>query len=485
MKHEDLIKKAHSVAKEGFKKLKDDHRRLAFHLDPPSNWMNDPNGLVFFNNEYHVFFQYDPYTATGGSKHWGHFKSSNLLDWVLLPPAIAPMNDYDQDGCWSGSGVDHNGVLTLIYTGHVDNKSPKQVQCLAVSEDGIHFTKHEANPVVPGPPEGFSEDFRDPKVWKHEDTWYMVIGNNENGKGHALLYSSAELVNWKFEGIMAESVGDQGFMWECPDVVGFNKEHILILSPEGMDGVKHKSVYLTGDMNYDTKRFEQNGCYPLDYGTDFYAPQTFKDGDGRNILFGWMNLWESKMPTKEKGWVGSLTIPRVLKLNHEGVLLQQPAEELAALRKNELRRTVTDKDVLVRDDFEFGEMSAEFKWEDDQNVQEIWLRVSKDRSEKTIIGVDPTKNILYVDSTVSGEGDDSRIEMPIEPVASGNSYSVTIFVDRSSIEIFAEDGKKTLTTRIYPKQTSQNLIVTGSEHSPLTLTVWDLEDRMKNMIIHE
>lgn len=480
------IKLAHKQALYDLETINPDSHRQSFHLDPPSNWMNDPNGLVYFNEEYHVFFQYGPFSTTEGARHWGHYRSKDLLHWELLPPALAPDETYDKDGCFSGSAVVHNGKLHLLYTGHVDEQRIKEVQCLAVSNDGIYFEKYEHNPVIAAPPTSkFSNDFRDPKVWKYQDLYYMVIGNTKDGKGQALIYSSKNLIQWNYQGVLAESVGDQGFMWECPDLLTIGDEHVLVLSPEGMENTKHKSIYLTGEMDYNLNKFHQKQVYPLDYGTDFYAPQTFVDKTGRTIMYGWMNMWESSMPTSESGYVGSLTVPREITLSNEGKILQKPVQELKQLRFGESKFSLSNENsVRLSKLLEYGELEVILKIKELNSHYKLSLRTSEDNSEKTVIGLDLKQKMLYVDRALSGKGDQSIIKMPIS--VTGDEYKLNILLDRSSLEIFAENGEKVITTRIYPKAESKGIhLFMDGENSAAQIKIWDLEDHMRNLKLHE
>lgn len=478
MNHKQRIQKAHKQAKKDFSMQKQDHHRQAFHIDPPSNWLNDPNGLVFFQNEYHVFFQYGPYSVSEGARHWGHYKSKDLVHWKALPPALAPGETYDRDGCFSGSAVVHNDQLYLIYTGHLDDASPKETQCVAISEDGVNFTKYAHNPVIKEKPRSeFSEDFRDPKVWKQDDIYHMIVGNNHDGSGQALLYQSSDLLNWEYQGVFAKSVGDQGFMWECPDFIQVDGDHYLILSPEGMDGVNHKSIYLQGEYDQDQKKFNQVSHHLIDYGTDFYAPQTFVDYKGRTIMFGWLNLWESSFPTSNAGFVGSLTIPRELH-SRKGKLIQEPVEELKKLRQEkievELAGTVEQE---IEQKLEVGEFDLTFHWSKGDEFVRLFLRTSKDRTEKTVVSLHVDSQRLSVDRENSGEGDTSGVSMPID--FSAKTCHLRIFMDRTSLEIFAEEGEKVFSTRIYPHEDSQAVHVEmGGSNPKLNLQAWKLRDVM-------
>ena len=195
--------------------------RQDYHFMAETGWINDPNGLIYFKGKYHFFYQYNPYSGFWDYMHWGHAVSEDMIHWEYLPLALAPSEVYDdhlKGGCFSGSAIEHDGKLFLIYTGTCNNgKGFEQSQCIAYSEDGIHFEKYEGNPVITAP-EGVPTDlFRDPKVWKHDDTYYVVCGASQNGFAQARLYKSTDMFHWEFVNVLAESRGEWGYMWECPD----------------------------------------------------------------------------------------------------------------------------------------------------------------------------------------------------------------------------------------------------------------------------
>lgn len=205
----DRIQQAEEALKEAEGKVKQRYR-LGYHIMPRANWINDPNGLIQFKGEYHVFFQHHPYDEHWGPMHWGHVKSKDLIHWEHLPVALAPGDEFDQSGCFSGSAVDDHGRLALIYTGHniIDQEKDLfyQTQNIAVSQDGTVFEKLQENPVITEPPEDSARHFRDPKVWKHRDVWYMVIGNSsKENVGRVVLYRSPDLRDWEYAGILAQS----------------------------------------------------------------------------------------------------------------------------------------------------------------------------------------------------------------------------------------------------------------------------------------
>ncbi|WP_314001397.1 glycoside hydrolase family 32 protein [uncultured Paenibacillus sp.] len=468
--------------------MKDDRFRLHYHLMPPIGWMNDPNGLIQFKGDYHVFYQHYPFEPRQGPMHWGHAKSADLVHWEHLPVALAPSEPYEMDGsgsaggCWSGSAVEENGKLALIYTAHVDGNHPVEVQCLAVSRDGIRFEKETDNPVIAGPPQNEVFGFRDPKVWKHGDTWYLVIGCGKDGKGKALLYQSADLCEWRCIGAAAESDGTMGDMWECPDLfpLGDDGRHVLIISPMNLGATK--TMYVSGTFDYETGILTSGYKERLDYGYDFYAPQTLIDDQGRRILIAWMNIWGSSMPERADNWLGAMTIPRELKLEQDGTLRMLPVSELSKLRGT--HHSVADRTIEAGVDLRLSavrgdalEIVAEF----DVNASDaesfgIRLRVSPDGNQYTEIGYRTDERTLFVDRTRSGIGDGGVSEVAVTPKEDGR-LKLHLFLDRSSVEIFANNGVKTMTNRIYPDPDSLGVVLFSSGGNALldAFEAWELK----------
>ncbi len=461
---------------------------LAYHIMPEKNWMNDPNGLIYWKGEYHVFFQHDPYYVTPHLMHWGHVKSKDLVQWEYQPVALTPTKEYEKSGCWSGSAVDDNGMLTLIYTGHkmIDQEKDilEQVQCIATSSDGIHFIKHP-NPVIAEPPKEGSYHFRDPKVWKHEDHWYMVVGTTKEQTGKVVLYKSKDLRDWEYVGVMAESDGTIGYMWECPDLFKLGDKHVLVISPQGIeaDGMRyqnhHQSVYLVGDLDYKTGKFAYNGFEEIDYGFDFYAPQTFEDGNGRRILIGWMDMWEADMPTQKDGWSGAMTVPRELNFSSDHKILMTPVEELQLLRGEkweECNLNVSRKEILPIKGNSL-EVIAEFKVKDAESFGTM-VHCADDESEKTVIKVDLKEEYLIFDRSNSGEGKGDGIRCTRLQRNEDGTIKLHLFIDRSSLEVFANDGEAVMSGRVYPKPSSTgiSLFTENGEVNVQTLKVWKLKD---------
>lgn len=314
--------------------------RQHYHFMPQTGWLNDPNGLIYFRGRYHYFFQYNPYYGFWDYMHWGHAVSKDMVHWEYLPLALAPSESYDdhmRGGCFSGSAVEHEGKLYLMFTGVTNRGNDfEQTQCIAYSEDGIHFEKYDRNPVLTAPEGIPTHLFRDPKVWKHNDKYYMVCGASRDNMAQALLYCSEDLLHWAFVNVLAESRGEWGYMWECPDFYRLGDKYVLMFSPMGAG--EHTSTYFVGDFDYDTGKFARQVSGEIDWGLDYYAPQSFIMPDGRRIIVGWANEWEwmpfwkNWGPTYQEGWCGFFNIPREVRLMPDNTLQFLPIEELKILR---------------------------------------------------------------------------------------------------------------------------------------------------------
>lgn len=238
----ELLEKARSYEAKKIAATDKESKPL-FHISAPAGWINDPNGFSVYNGKIHLFYQYYPYLREWGPMHWGHSTTSDMIKWEQLPCVLAPDEEYDKKGCFSGSAIEADGKHVLVYTGVTRIKLPdgseqeRQNQCIAFG-DGLNYVKHENNPVVTGDmlPENCSRiDFRDPKIWKEDDTYYLIVGSKDlNNVGQVVLCSSKNLTDWQFETILAaNSTGKIGTMWECPDF--FAQERINLFADATLD----------------------------------------------------------------------------------------------------------------------------------------------------------------------------------------------------------------------------------------------------------
>ncbi|UZE03887.1 glycoside hydrolase family 32 protein [Pseudomonas corrugata] len=463
--------------------------RPDYHLAPVAGWMNDPNGVVYFRGEYHVFYQHHPFEAKWGPMYWGHAKSVDLVHWQHLPIALAPGDDFDRDGCFSGSAVVCGDTLALIYTGHAwlgdvgDERLIRQVQCLATSVDGIHFVKHGA--VIERPPEDTIMHFRDPKVWKQDDHWYLIAGARLGDTPLLPLYRSTDLHTWEFLDYVDRGGEGDGYMWECPDLFRLGGRDVLLYSPQGMypQGYerlnKYQAGYRVGRLDSDW-HFVGGPFIELDNGHDFYAAQTLEAADGRRLMWAWLDMWESPMPSQAHHWCGMLGLPRELEL-HGDRLRVFPARELTALRQapfpgpppsagpgtqgvshinGDRLELLVHLDLLGCTDGHLG----------------VALRCSTDdeSAEQTLLYYDGALQRLVLDRSRSGAQVDGQRSVPIDP--SLEHLELRVFLDRSSIEVFDQSGRFSLSSRLYPRPDSLGvkLLASGSGGRVSIPRAWSL-----------
>lgn len=469
-KHQQEIAKAHSLINEKSRTVSQDDWRLHYHVMPEANWMNDPNGFCMWNGEYHLFYQHHPYSPEWGPMYWGHVKSKDLVHWERLPIALAPSESYDKDGCFSGSAIEKDGKLYLFYTGNQwtgpDQETDlKQVQCLAVSEDGIHFEKINENPVIDEAPDGDIHPFhfRDPKVWKKGDMYYCVLGSQtKNRMGQALLYQSSDLIHWEFVNILAKGQGNQGYMWECPDLFQLDDTDVLVMSPQGVHPEGdyyhnlHQSVAVMGHFHQDKGNFTSEKWQILDHGFDFYAPQTMLDEQGRRIVIAWMAMWESEMPEQKQDWAGAMTIPRILSIEKEKLRID-PIPELASLRYDPIRYQKLIVDQNKKLDGVHGDCLEMKVSIDAQEATKFGLnlRMNETGTERTNLTYYVDEEKIVLDRSKSGKGPGGVRKAPL--ALQNGKLQLHLFIDKSSVEIFMQNGEKVMSARIYPERDSTGI----------------------------
>ena len=416
-----------------------------FHITGETGWINDPNGLIYFNGQYHSFYQHYPYDTKWGPMHWGHVVSDDLTNWKYLPIALTPGDDCDKNGCFSGSALVHNEKMWVMYTGFIENQggdSIRQVQCLAESSDGITFKKHG---IVIGEndlPEGYAPcDFRDPKVWYHDNCfWCIVAARKIEGRGRILLYKSKDLFNWEYvNDIFGKD--SAGTMIECPE---YNEELGYLLfceqfqpSENGIHLNVHTCRWCTGKIDYSTGVFNEKTRGIFDYGFDMYAPQSFC---GKPVAIGWLNMWDRNVPSDKYGFAGMLTVPRNISVN-DGRLHQAPIVNCKEAYKANVNDKLTDNakaSVITIKAYKLESF-------------EIKVRSNGDNFTKLSLSGDE----WIFDRSKSGEAingaekdADSLNGIRRMPYSGKREVTLTIVMDEFSVEIF-EDGRA-LSSTIYP-----------------------------------
>ncbi|WP_152608251.1 glycoside hydrolase family 32 protein [Halalkalibacter okhensis] len=458
-----------------------DPYRLAYHVMPPVGLLNDPNGFIQYKGDYHLFYQWNPFNTGHGAKFWGHYTSKDLVNWEHHDIALTPSDWFDKNGCYSGSAIEHDGQMYLFYTGNVkdENNNRESYQVMVESKDGFRFEKKG---VVLHLPEDYTPHFRDPKVWKHGEYFYMVIGAQSlDETGKAVLFRSKNLENWEhlgaFAGAHIGSFEDFGYMWECPDLFELDGQDVLVFSPQGLEpsGTYYQNLYqagyVIGKLDYESIQYNHGEFVELDRGFEFYAPQTTLDEKGRRIMIGWLGLPEEREedhPTIEHKWVHAMTLPRELKLKN-GKVYQLPVEELKELRSEGVKYEAVNLSSKAQA-FEGVEGDAiEINLETLETVTStITIHI---RNHANLV-YNPTDKLFKLDriSYVDGETVEERF------CHLNQLKSVRMFLDTSSIEVFINDGEEVFTARIYPDVEEKGISFAASGTENVSIEAWKLNN---------
>jgi len=460
--------------------------RPQFHFSPPEHWMNDPNGMVYYDGEYHLFYQYYPGDIVWGPMHWGHAVSTDLVHWSHLPVALYP----DSLGMiFSGSAVvDHENSsgfgsaakppLVAIYTRHdatgdQQGKDDFETQCIAYSLDaGRSWTKYQGNPVIKNP--GI-RDFRDPKVFWHDASqkWILILA----ARDHVELYASKDLRTWHKLSEFGEAFGAHGGVWECPDLIPLavdgDQEHKWVMivninpgAPNGGSGTQ----YFIGD--FDGEKFTCDSPAEktswIDYGPDDYAGVTWSGTpDSRTIFLGWMSNWAYAGVVPTAPWRSANTVPRELKLtrvNNSLVVRSVIVPELQTLIKSKKvfpsMEVIDSMNLTPQLDFPVSKTIIEGVIE----AKDFYVEFSNAIGQKLSIGFDAPKNRYFLDRSHAGKNDFSKDfnSLAYAPrLVSGNTIAFTMVVDVSSVEVFFDDGTTVMTAIFFPDQEFNRLAILG------------------------
>ncbi|MGO3733150.1 MAG: sucrose-6-phosphate hydrolase [Vagococcus sp.] len=447
--------------------------RLNFHVQPDTGLLNDPNGFSYFNNKWHLFYQYYPMGPVHGIKSWYHLTSDNLVDWKKEDIALLPDTEFDSHGVYSGSAIPLNDDLFLMYTGNVRdsewNRHAYQIGAWLNKEGDI---KKEAYPLIDTPPSGYTHDFRDPQVFQYEDSFYLLIGAQTiDEKGDILIYQSKNLTNWDYLGPLDYTSNDMGYMVECPNIVFVDEKPILLFCPQGLDKSImpydniYPNVYVMGDtFETDSLAFSNpSSLQLLDEGFDVYASQAFNAPDGRVLSVGWIGLPEVDYPTFDDGWAHCLSLVKEMTITNH-TLYQYPVEETKELRNSHSSLTGVvngTKDVVIVPNSNSYELELTFK----ENTSGT-LTLYADPVAKTglTIHYNTKSGTIIVDRCQAGKpfaeafGTTRHVQLsPHSPL------TLTIFADASVCELFINKGEKTLTSRVFPDKCHTTVFIEGEE----------------------
>ena len=449
------------------KKYKDPYK-LMYHISPIKGLLNDPNGLIRYKNEYYVFHQWNRFGVDHSYKEWGLFKSSDLIHWENFQSALIPDMEFDKDGVYSGSAVEDQDKMYLFYTGNVkQGNKRKSYQCLATTVDGRKFLKYGR---VVETPENFTEHFRDPKVWRGLNCWWMVVGGQTlENEGAIAIFDSKDLYEWRYRGILFDKNMDQ--MCECPDLFPLdNSTHVLLVCPQKRnliddENISSYSAYLIGNFNEENGKFvaNSNELQLLDYGFDFYAPQTFIDHLNRRIMMGWMSNMDDQeeklFPTRENNYLHSLTIPRELFLKGNKVC-QRPIEELKQLRRRSYQVNTSLPNIML-------------------DTPQFEINIKYDERSRKNFSIQIQDNAISL-SYMSKEG---LFCLERESWSTGQRQKkfccintiekISILGESSSLEVFVNDGEYVFTSRYISPQMTNIIAFEGLEDARVNYYVLD------------
>ena len=482
---------ARNYERENSKKIPHGQRPL-FHLTPLTGWMNDPNGFSFYNSKYHLFYQYNPYDTKWDSMHWGHAVSDDMLKWEYLPAALAPDTEYDSNGCFSGSAIElPNGKQLLMYTGVQKRiKKDLQTQCIAVG-DGLEYEKYKDNPVLSAAslPNGMSPyDFRDPKIWKENNGSYRcVVGAyKENRNGAILLFSSDDALKWSFSGVLAESDSNSGKMWECPDFFELGDKNVLVLSSQDMkaDGYENFDMngvfYMLGNYDNDSIEFSVENRAPVDYGKDFYAPQTNVTPDGRRIMIGWMHNWSdiSEYRRKNFRWIGQMSLPRELSVK-DGKLFQNPISEIEKYRCNEVKYenlTVVGNITLNGISGRNADIELTVSQKNEEKTFNTFtVRFAEEESSYSSVTFYPKDSLLIYKAVDKNNKKVGNYEQKCPLISKKATLQLRIILDKYSAEIFINNGEQVLSSVLLNDENAEKISFSSDGEAILDIKKFTLK----------
>ncbi len=431
--------------------------RPTWHHAPKQGFLNDPNGFIYHQGEYHLFHGLDLLIPGDKNRYWAHYSSRDLVHWDEKPVALLPSDWFDCHGVYSGYAVSTDKELMLFYTGNVrigENRDRITTQCLATSADGIHFTK--SGPVISELPPGVTPHCRDPKLFRNGDHWLMLLGAqlktaDEKLLGRMAIYRSEDLHNWSYVGLSGDDMGDFGYMWECPDLFMLDGQLLSVFCPQGITSesrlhtIPHHCGYVRAELNANDQ-LSMTDYRQLDYGFDFYAPQTAETPDGRRLMIAWMGMPdEMQQPSLQDQWIHQLTCLRELQWKN-GKIYQTPARELQTLRgkiqQTEFSEPALEHNLRLTDNS--FELHTHLAWPE-HGTMTVRLMDNGEYYCDFILDAENQRILLDRSHTLPTDGERQReIAWP-----HGQDVNLQVLADSSSLEIFINDGEYVMTARIF------------------------------------
>lgn len=421
-----------------------------YHIEMPFGLINDPNGLSFYQGEYHIFYQWNPYNCEHKNKSWGYIKTTDFVHYTIPGLALEPGESFDKDGCYTGCGFVAEDKLQFVYTGNVKNNQNEResYQCLgSLQADG---TIKKEGILIAKQPSGYTAHFRDPYIFYRAGEQYLVLGiQTEALKGRVVLYHKKAGV-WEFSGEIKTNLGDFGYMWECPNMLRFADVDVLIFSPQGLEAQETKwqnlyqTGYIAGDLNLSTLEFRHGDFVEVDMGFDFYAPQIFA-ANGRHLMLGWIGMPDRSedYPTNDEGWMFALTMMRELTMKN-GRLYQQPIHEIKKLRGNKTEISRSEFTNYQSELPRGSEILLDLVLGEAKQIKlEFYFAL-----EKITFSYDRQKELFCIDRNEMKLGGEGIRKFKL---AADANLRLHFFIDRTVIELFCQDGEKTATCMYFPE----------------------------------
>lgn len=471
--------------------------RPRYHVSVPFGWGNDPNGTIWFDGKAHLFYQHYPHKPEWGPMHWNHVTTTDFIHWDQRPVALCPDQPYELVcGCCSGSTVEKDGKLYLMYTAA---QPMMQRQCMAVSEDGDRFVKDADNPILTAEMlsgEIYEEDFRDPRIFRHGGAYYLIAGiryldggrrkepapagqrattnprqpapeHKKEGWGNLCLLRSDDLCHWAYVGhLLSHQPGLNPDFWrldgvyECPDYfVADSGAEVLLTSPQNLPQSGHlfqnvhSVLWMRGHLDFDTGAFSIDAVGEVDSGFDFYAAQTLRVPDGRVVMIAWKEMWDRSFPSRSEEWAGTYTLPRELTVA-DGQLIQRPVREIEAFRSAPVcvdRAVAQDGEIGLPGvsgnviELEFTLMPG--------SAARAGVKLFCDGERETLLYYDRKQELLVFDRSRSGEaltGVEADVNVRVCELGAREEIELDLFLDVSSLEAFIDGGRHTMTGNVYP-----------------------------------
>ncbi|AQT68938.1 Levanase precursor [Anaerohalosphaera lusitana] len=448
------VAKAMANVKRFIPQVKNDPHRPVYHFASPAMWMNDINGPIHHDGWYHIFYQHNPYGDQWGHMHWGHARSRDLVNWQHLPIGLAPSLSKGEEHCFSGcTWLDEKGTPIIFYTS-IGHELPEQWAAIG-DENLLNWRKPKQNPFLEMSDHGdtFIKDWRDPFIFEHGDRTFMVLGGKlepaDGGEAAATIYEAenGSLLDWTYKGIIFRHPDKNLRSLECPNFFPLQDKHVMLDSPYG------PVEYFVGDFNAQTYKFDATSKGLIDHSGDYYATNIMYGPKERCILLGWIRGFKP-----DQGWNGVMAIPRIMTIDKAGNIIQQPAAEMKQLRTEKQNRNL----VQASD-------SSKTVMKKAGKTFEITTTLDPGSAEKCILQLcsnadgSDAMDIVYTPGKLTVAG----TAVPLD-LQKGEKIDLHIFVDRTVLEVFINNGKHVVTEVIYTDPNS-NAVIFRSENGRAAL----------------